>query len=479
MERHLARPTTGGIMGFKLHINSKKNAFQPTSGNNGDPLAIDSSGGQEALLSNHLVPESKIVSLPIESLVAPSKSLRKNIKKQIDRLISPVSEFGQVMPILIDEKRKIVDGLALSEALRKLGATHVNCCVVDHLNEEQLRLLRIALNTIQTKAEWDLDAVSTQLIELDTLGLDLSLSGLEVAELDNLMLLPGSEPDNDIPDTPSDPVAKLGDLWQLGKHRLLCGNALDKFSYETVLDGTKVQIVFTDPPYNLAIKNNVSGLGKVKHDDFMMCIGEMSETEFQDFLASPLAYCNDHSDAGTVFYVCMDWRQIHLLRLAAYQSGLNHINTCVWDKGNGGMGALYRSRHEFVGVFCNTPSPAINNVQLGKFGRNRSNVWQYPGANSPGSSANEALHLHATPKPVELVEDAILDVSQQGAHVLDPFIGSGTTILAAERTKRIAFGIELDPKFVDVAIARWENMTGAKAELIACGINTTAQENDI
>lgn len=419
---------------------------------------------------NNLVPDLQVECLPIESFKPAHKNLRKNVRQQVKRLLPSVLEFGQVAPILVDENLKLIDGQMLLETLRELGASHINCCKISHLTDEQLRLLRIALNTIQTKAEWDPLELGAELIELDSMDFDLSITGLEIAELDSLMLLPGKLDQEDIPETPDDPISKPGDLWHLGEHRLFCGNALDEAAYTTVLGATTVQLIFTDPPYNLKIKNNVSGLGKVKHDDFAMGVGEMSDEEFRGFLSPALSLSADRSDKGSVFFVCMDWRQIHNLQRAAEQSGLHHINTCVWDKGNGGMGALYRSRHEFVAVFCTNPVPAINNIQLGKFGRSRTNVWQYPGANSKGSSANDALHLHATPKPVELVEDAILDVTKPKARVLDPFIGSGTTILAAERTNRIAHGIELEPKFVDVAIIRWQEMTSKKAVHASTGL---------
>lgn len=428
----------------------------------------DAESGNEPLETsftekNNLIPELQIQSLPIGSINLPPKNLRKNQQKQVLRLMESVREFGQVAPILVDEDLNLIDGQMLLEALSELDASEINCCIINHLTEDQLRLPRIALNTIQTKAEWDPLELGVELIELDALDFDLTITGLEVAELDSLMLMSTEPAEEDVPEAPDCPVTKPGDLWRLGAHRLYCGNALDEEAYASVLDGKTVQLVFTDPPYNLKIKNNVSGLGKVKHDDFAMGVGEMSADEFSEFLSSALSLCRDHSGKGSVFYVCMDWRQIHNLQRAAQKSGLHHINTCVWDKGNGGMGALYRSRHELVPVFCTDPVPAVNNIQLGKFGRNRTNVWQYPGANSKGSSANDALHLHATPKPIELVADAILDVTKPKAYVLDPFIGSGTTILAAEKTNRIAFGIELEPQFVDVAIVRWQKMTGKKA----------------
>ena len=453
------------IMSFTITKSSKKVSLGSVSPDASSDAKVSAATPQHSPFTgeNCLVPNSQIECLPIESFKPAKKGLRKNERRQILRLMPSLSEFGQVAPILVDEKLNVIDGQMILEALRELGATHINSCRISHLTDEQLRLLRIALNTIQTKAEWNSLELGAELIELDVMDFDLSITGLEIAELDSLMLLPGKLDQEDIPETPDDPISKPGDLWHLGEHRLFCGNALDEAAYTTVLGGATVQLIFTDPPYNLKIKNNVSGLGKVKHDDFAMAVGEMSSEEFRGFLSSTLSSCRDCSEQGSVLFVCMDWRQIDNLQHAAKQSCLHHINTCVWDKGNGGMGALYRSRHELVAVFCTDPVPAINNIQLGKFGRNRTNVWQYPGANSKGSSANDALHLHATPKPVELVEDAILDVTKPKAHVLDPFIGSGTTILAAERTNRIAFGIELEPKFIDVAVIRWQKMTGKKA----------------
>ncbi|WP_226948844.1 DNA-methyltransferase [Rhizorhabdus wittichii] len=249
----------------------------------------------------------------------------------------------------------------------------------------------------------------------------------------------------------------------LDQHRLLCGDALAAKSYEALLAGRQIDCVFSDPPYNIKIEGVVSGLGKKKHKDFAMGVGEMSDEDFRAFLGGYLQRCKEHASPGAVIFACMDWRQIDLLMFAGRDAGLHRINKTIWNKGSGGMGSLYRSAYEEVVVFCTEASSATNNVLLGKNGRNRTNVWTYPGANRKGSSAGKALGDHPTPKPVELVADALQDVTQRGDLVFDPFIGSGTTLIAAEATGRIACGIDLDPGYVDVAIVRWQQMTGRQA----------------
>lgn len=236
-------------------------------------------------------------------------------------------------------------------------------------------------------------------------------------------------------------------------------------SYVRLMEGKQAAATVSDPPYNTKIKGQVSGLGKHKHEDFVQASGEMSSTQFQAFLKAFLANAAASCAKGAVLFAFMDWRMIHLLRAAADEAKLNHINTIVWDKGSGAMGALYRSAYELIGVFCTTKSPAVNNVQLSKHGRDRTNVQHHPGPNRPGSSAGNALALHATPKPVELIADFMLDVSKPGDIILDPFLGSGTALIAAETTGRIVYGIELDAKFVDVTVKRWEEWTGQKATL--------------
>lgn len=259
-------------------------------------------------------------------------------------------------------------------------------------------------------------------------------------------------------------VSCPGDLWLLGQHRLFCGSALEASAYDALVESERVAAIFTDPPYNVKIDGHVCGAGATRHREFAMASGEMDEREFTKFLSKSLELAVSHSQPGALVYTFMDWRHLSEMQAAIRESGCDLINVCVWVKSNGGMGSLYRSRHEFVFVCRNGSGKHINNVQLGKFGRNRTNVWNYPGVNSFKRKGHaKALELHPTVKPIALVADAILDSTRHDDIVLDPYLGSGTTILAAERTGRRGYGVELDPLYVDTAIARWERMTGVQA----------------
>ena len=266
-----------------------------------------------------------------------------------------------------------------------------------------------------------------------------------------------------IPDSPANvQVTRAGDVWLLDKHRVLCGNALDRQAYMRLMGGKEASMVFTDPPYNVPIDGHATGLGKIHHPEFLMAAGEMSAAEFTDFLAGAFRLSALNSREGSIHFVCMDWR--HMLEVL---TAGGHVydelkNLCVWTKDNAGMGSFYRSQHELIFVFKKGKSPHRNNVQLGQFGRYRSNVWQYPGANSFSRSSNEGnlLALHPTVKPVAMVADAVMDCSCRGDVVLDPFLGSGTTVIAAERVGRICYGLELDPRYVDTVIRRWQAFTG-------------------
>jgi len=260
-------------------------------------------------------------------------------------------------------------------------------------------------------------------------------------------------------------VTAVGDLWQLGKHRVLCGDALDRASYSRVMGNRLAALVFTDPPYNVPIDGYASGLGKKQHSNFIMASGEMSEAEFTDFLSNACNLLARYSYDGSIHFICMDWRHVGEL-LAAGRAAYDDLkNLCVWTKDNAGMGSFYRSQHELIFVFKSGRNSHRNNVQLGQYGRYRTNVWNYPGVNSFSRSTDEGnlLELHPTVKPVALVADAIMDCSARGDVVLDPFLGSGTTIIAAERTGRVCYGIELDPQYVDTAIRRWQSFTGLSA----------------
>jgi DNA modification methylase len=277
---------------------------------------------------------------------------------------------------------------------------------------------------------------------------------------------PGDDPADILPELPArPPISKCGDLWHLGRHRVLCGNALDRADFAALMGEERAVSVFTDPPYNVPIDGHASGLGAIHHRPFPMASGEMDKPAFTAFLAQACQNLAEFSTNGSIHFICMDWRHLYEL-LTAGQDVYDELkNLCVWVKDNGGMGSLYRSRHELVLVFKHGDNGHRNNVQLGQFGRNRSNVWHYPGANSFARFGEEGnlLALHPTVKPVAMVADAILDCSARGDIVLDTFLGSGTTVIAAERTGRRCYGMELDPVYVDTAIGRWQALTGESA----------------
>jgi DNA modification methylase len=294
------------------------------------------------------------------------------------------------------------------------------------------------------------------------------VTGFETAEIDLLI----SELNEDTPDDADEvptidrsvpAVSRPGDLWRISDHLLLCGDALKKDSYVTLLGAQKAQMVFTDPPYNVAIAGNVSGLGKVKHREFAMASGEMSAHEFTEFLKTAFMRLADFSTNGSIHFICMDWRHIRELLEAATKPYSELKNLCVWSKTNAGMGSLYRSQHELIFLFKKGTAPHVNNVELGRFGRNRTNVWNYPGVNTFGKDRGTELAMHPTVKPVALVADAILDCSKRGGIILDVFAGSGATLIAAEKTGRRGYGIEIDPHYTDIIIRRFDDVYGLKA----------------
>ncbi|WP_219894313.1 DNA modification methylase [Aquisediminimonas profunda] len=417
---------------------------------------------------NDLLPELAIVMRPVESLKNANRRTRKPTADQLERVTASLKAFGIVTPLLIDTDDRLIAGHIVRDAAHQLGLREVPCVIIDHLGADELRLLGVALNRIAETGSWDLDLLKLELGDLELACLDLGVTGFSLPELDIVLGENAEDRADEVepqPDEDTPVVSRLGDIWHLGPHRIVCGDALDGDSYERLLEGRLAQGVFSDPPYNCPIEGFVSGLGKTQHKDFAMAVGEMSDEAFHDFLKTYLVHCKRHLSVGAVIFACMDWRQIDVLLGAGKAAGLARINLAVWCKGSGGMGGLYRSAYELIAVFCNGKAPATNNVELGRHGRDRTNAWTYAGANRRGSSASTMLGNHPTPKPVELVADALLDVTRRGDIVLDPFMGSGTTIIAAEKTGRIAVGIELDPKYVDLAVRRWQDATGLVAEL--------------
>lgn len=450
------------------------------SGRNQDNSAPTSplSMGQAARQALHGKPSGtfgrhdlRVETRPTASLQARSRNPRTHSAKQIRQIAESIRTFGFTNPVLIDGTGTVIAGHGRLRAAKQLGLELVPTIRLDHLSAEQVRALVIADNKLAELAGWDQDLLALELQGLAELELDFNLEviGFETPEID---LLIGSaaklaEPDSADALPTLDPAApavtRPGDRWAVGPHRLLCGNALDKSAYERLLPDHRARVVFVDPPYNVPVEGHVSGLGRRRHGEFAMASGEMNEAEFVRFLEEALRHHAAHSADGAIHYVCMDWRHLSQLIDAGRSVYSEFKNLCVWEKTNAGMGSMYRSQHELVAVFKVGTAPHINNIELGRYGRYRTNVWRYAGANSFGPERDDHLAMHPTVKPVRLVADALLDCTRRGDLVLDGFAGSGTTLLAAERTGRIGFGIELDPRYVDVAVRRMAEHAGLEA----------------
>lgn len=410
------------------------------------------------------------------SLLAYDRNPRLHPEQQILKLAASMREFGFAVPILIDETGTIVAGHARVEAARRLGVPEVPVIVANHWTDAQVRAFRLADNRLTELATWDQNALALEIsaiIELDETPIEIL--GWDTAEIDLVLeadVAPATQ-DDDPADAFVEPettaVSQSGDLWALGDHRLLCGSSLDAACWERLLGDETAAMAFTDPPYNVPVAGHVSGLGKASHQEFRMASGEMSKTQFITFLTDSLRQMGAQLKEGAVLNVCMDWRHIGELLAAFEANALEILNLCVWNKTNGGMGSLYRSKHELVFIAKKGDAAHTNNVELGRHGRYRTNVWDYAGANGFGKDRMTDLSDHPTVKPVALVADAIRDVTHLGEIVIDAFTGSGTTILAAEQTRRRAFGIEIEPRYVDFAVRRWEALTGERARLCETG----------
>ena len=421
--------------------------------------------------SNGSVQHGKFEFLPIEDLKPDPRNPRQHDRQQILAIAKSVDAFGFNAPILIDRDRVIIAGHGRLEAARLLGLKIVPTVRLEHLTKAQARAYQLADNQLTDRSTWDDGKVAVQLKELSEMAIDFDLeaTGFELPEIDRLIQSlddPEVADDADqFEEAEDDAVSVPGDLWILGDHRLYCGSALDPNIYRILLDGARAVAVVTDPPFNVRIKGHVSGNGAKQHPEFAMASGEMSEDKFAAFLTQTFGLLSIHMVAGAIGYFAMDWRHMQEILAASRAVSWDFLNLCVWVKSNGGMGSFYRSRHELFFVFKKHGAAHINNVQLGRHGRNRENVWFYPGANAFRRKGQvDGLALHPTTKPVGLIADALLDSTKRGDVVLDPFVGSGTIFIAAERTGRRAYGIEIDGRYTDVAIARWERFTGRKAQ---------------
>lgn len=414
----------------------------------------------------------------IETILANPRNARKHSKKQIVQIARSIKLFGFLIPILVDETGMIIAGHGRLEAARQLVLEMVPVIVVSHLSEAEKRAYVLADNKIALNAGWDREMLSIELGELSVMlseidtDLQIGDTGFSTGELDSLSL--------DFQDDKADPadivdlaektiVSRREYIWQLGQrkpHRLLCGDARSSENMAKLLAGEKAAEVITDPPFNVKVNGHVGGRGKTKHREFAFGSGEMTRQEFLEFLASTIKIMAESCSPGALLYIFIDWRHVEDVLFACRSLSLELRNICIWNKTTPGQGSFYRSAHEMV-VVCQVPGGrATNNIELGRHGRNRTNVWTFPGVNTFKVGPDDDYALHPTVKPVALIAEAIKDASDRGGIILDAFLGSGTTLLAAEKVGRRCFGVEYEPRYVDVAIRRWQQFTGQDAVLV-------------
>ncbi len=414
-------------------------------------------------------------SLPIAALKPYERNARTHSRKQIKQIAASIKRFGFNAPVLIDEDNGIIAGHGRVEAAKLLKLQAVPTIRLSHLTPTEKRAYILADNKLALNAGWDREMLAFEVKHLLEVGFDPEPIGFETPELDLIVDEAEARENDPAPEDVVEPpvkgpaVTEPGDLWRLGKHRLLCGDARAPESYAALLGAEKADIVVTDPPYNVRIEGNVGGLGKVKHANFAMAAGEMSEAEFTAFLRSIFERLTASSVDGSIHFVFMDWRHIGEVLAAARGVYAELKNLCIWNKSVGGMGTFYRSKHELVFVFKNGTAPHVNNFELGQHGRTRTNVWDYAGLVGFKAGRLDEIAMHPTTKPVAMLADALRDCSKRGAIVLDPFGGSGSTLMAAEKTGRHARVIELDPAYVDVIVRRWQDHTGKPAALETSG----------
>jgi DNA modification methylase len=407
----------------------------------------------------------------ISELSENARNPRTHSEKQIKKLVKSISEFGLNVPIVIDKDDTIISGNAVFKAAKRLGLAEVPTVMIDHLTKAQKKAFIIAVNKIAEDAGWDNIILKEDFEILIQENFDLTFTGFEIGEIDVIMLdlddegLGEDAPEDEVPDESEIPErTKSGDLYQLGKHKMVCGDSLKDSTLKVLLGLKKAQMVFADPPYNVKVNGHVCENGK--HPEFAMASGEMKPAEFTNFLRTSMKNLVNYTTDGSIHFLCMDWKHSKEILDAADGVYAELKNICAWDKGTGGMGSLYRSQHEFIFVFKNGKASHINNIQLGKHGRYRTNVWQYPGVRASNPDSLEDLKLHPTVKNLAMVADAILDCSNPNDIILDTFAGSGTTLLAAEKTNRTAYVVEYEPHYCDIILHRWEKLTGKTAELL-------------
>jgi DNA modification methylase len=405
---------------------------------------------------------------PIASLKPWPGNARTHSRQQLRKIARSIERFGFTNPVLIDESFHILAGHGRVEAARMLGLESAPVRVLSHLSEVAKKAYVLADNKLALDASWDRETLANELKALINLEFEVELTGFETSEIDLILEdvaeATDTRPEDAVPIYDSQQaVCAPGDIWGLGPHKLICGDAREENVYQRLLGEEKAQHIFTDPPYNCPIEGHVSGLGRIHHKNFAMWCGEINSAQYSKVLEEVFILEARFSAPGSIHHICMDWRHMGEMLSAGSKAFSELKNLVVWNKNNAGMGSFYRSKHELIFVWKSGKGAHINNFELGQHGRHRTNVWDYAGVNAFGSDERENLKLHPTVKPVALVSDAIKDCSHRNGIILDPFVGSGTVFVAAERTGRRARGIEIDPHYCDVAIKRWQTYSGKKA----------------
>ena len=419
---------------------------------------------------NDLLPTLRVEYLPIDALRPADRRVRKSTASQNAKIELSLRQFGVCAPILIDNDNRVLHGHVVWEAARRLGLEKMPIVRIDHLNHAERRALAIALNRLGETGEWDVEALKVEFDELIELEVDVIATGFELAEIDALVLEDApEEPEAEaLPDLPRSAVSQAGDLWLLGTHRLLQGDAREGNPYAHLFSDTEpARLVLTDAPFNVPVRGHCTS--QSHHREFAMAHGELSREEFFAFNTDWMRPSLEHLVDGGLLATFIDWRSVDLILSAGRELGLDLLNVVVWAKPHGGQGSLWRSQHEMLPVFKKGTAAHTNNIELGRWGRYRGNVWSYAGASTVGSDAREGLAVHPTVKPRVMLEDALLDVTDRSDVILDCFLGSGSMLLATEATGRICRAIEIDGRYCDVAVDRWQQMTGREAILKETG----------
>jgi len=405
--------------------------------------------------------------VPTDRLKPDKRNARKHPKIQIDQLVASIKTYGWTVPILVDEDDNIIAGHGRLLAAKQLGVAEVPVIVLAGLSNVQKQALRIADNKIALNSSWDMELLRLNLEQIVLELPDIEM-GLEAGEIDTILSFKVDPDEEAIPAVPMVAVSRTGDVWILGRHRVACGDCADSQVLGRLMQGMLADAAFLDLPYNQPARN-IGNKGKIKHRDIAGAAGELTPAQFTARIERWLGACAGVTRDGGVHFVCMDHHHAGELIQAGETVYGDRLNICIWNKSNGGMGALYRSKHEMIFVYRVGTAPHFNAVQLGRHGRNRTNVWDAPSVNTFGGSRRQDLELHPTVKPVKLVGDAIMDVTRRGELVLDAFLGSGTTLIACDREGRVCRGVEIDPAYVDVIIDRFTTITGIEAVLEETG----------